>query len=147
MTTSTPKDLVVTLTTAGAPVVQPGTAFQIGADTPCGTFFLFSYFSAPDRGVAHSMQFANCGEPDPTGNDGVSLEPVVKTTGNAISYTVPFRTLPKQIKLGSSFSALTAYTAVADPVVGFGPGDFSPNDAGTEAASFDFAKGSSWKVG
>ena len=145
VTTVTPKDLVITLTLDGDAEVLPGTSYQIGAETPCGHLFAFSYFSALDGGTGHSLQFAACGEADPTdtadGEASVLLEPTVALSGKTITYTVPARELPSKIGMSSTFTELVAYTALTEPVVGYATADFVPESA------IDFAVGDSARLG
>ena len=144
VTTVTPKDLVVTMTLAGAPEVTPGVSYQIGAETECGHLFVYSYFSAADGGPTDVFQFSGCGGADPASTDGeanLSIEPTVAISGSTITWTVPARALPKSIGLSSTWTELTAYTAVTEPVIGYATADFVPESA------VDYATGASARLG
>lgn len=135
------KDFIVSIQLAAAPTVLPGTSYQVmGENAACGTFYAFVYFSALDGGQTSSMQFGNCGTPNAAGQDNWLLEPAVKVDGNKIVFTVSAKTMPPQVKAGSPFNQLIAYTAPTEPVVGYSVVDFAPDDAVAEAGSFDFAK-------
>jgi hypothetical protein len=142
--TKTPKDLVVTMTLAGPPAIDPGISYQIGAETDCGHLFVYSYFSALDAGPADSFQFSGCGGEDATQPDGeanftVDAPAVIK--GNTITYTVSAKALPKEIGMKSVFTELLAYTAVTEPAVGYATADFVPESA------IDYATGDAAVLG
>jgi hypothetical protein len=135
------KDFTITMTLAGDANVLPGTSYQVIADnTPCGTLYAFTYFSALDAGPGNSLQFGHCGEVTPQG-DSALLDPTVTVAGKTITWSVPMKTLPPQVKAGSAISGMYAYTAPTEPVVGFSGVDFlsiaGPEAA--EAATFDYA--------
>jgi hypothetical protein len=142
--TKTPKDLVVTMTLAGPPAIDPGISYQIGAETDCGHLFVYSYFSAVDAGPADSFQFSGCGGEDPASTDGeanFTVDAPAKVSGNTLTYTVSAKALPKEISMKSVFTELIAYTAVTEPVVGYATADFVPESA------IDFATGDSAALG
>lgn len=141
------KDFTITIEVAGKPSVQPGTSYQIlGENAACGTFFAFSYYGV--TGPDNSVQFGTCGVPDETGQDNFVIEPNVKVDGNKIIFTIPAKALPKEVKAGSLFSELTAYTAVTEPVFGYSPVDFAPNAAAADAVAIDHAVASKdYKLG
>lgn len=119
------KEVTITMEPAAAPVINPGSSYQIGADLgACGTLYVFSYWSLADAGTGHSWQ-NGCMPPDETGATQGSITPKVTIKGNKITWSVPYKSLPKQMqKLGFKFTGLKAYTAVTEPVVGYTPADF-----------------------
>jgi hypothetical protein len=136
VTTLKPKDLVVSMQLGATPAVQPGTSYQIGAETDCGHLFIFSYFGA--GAPENSFQFSGCGGEDPASTDGeanFTIDPAVTVAGNTLTFTVPAKALPPEITIKDTFTELVAYTAVTEPVVGYATADFVPESA------IDFASG------
>ncbi|HVE97597.1 MAG TPA: hypothetical protein VNA12_00265 [Mycobacteriales bacterium] len=139
------KDLVVTFTLGSAPTMGSLPSYNLRGDVAgCGTFLLYSYTRAAG-GMApdHNLVFSGCGsETDPaTGDPEQALTPTAEIKGNAIIYTVKFAEMPKEIQK-ATFDAMTAWTAPAEPVVGYTVADFVDEGAFDSAAST-----SSFKVG
>jgi hypothetical protein len=112
----TPKSLVVTLTLAAPPtsdgMVMYGVDSQLAG---CGELYL-QYM--PGAKLLDSFDYADCGgDPsDPTTNGGSSFDGVPDVVGNSIVWTLPLKSLPGEVKPGSVFSKLNAYTDFVDPV-------------------------------
>lgn len=144
-TTSTPKDFVVTLDLDGDPLVTPGVTYYIGVDTPCGALHFQTRFSTIEAGEGTSAYFMECGPEDLTVPSvplyTYYLEPTVTKGEHKITYTVPFRAMPKQIKVGSMFGDPFAFTAATDPVFGFDTVTF-----GDKSTAIDYASGGSFKL-
>lgn len=102
----TPAKLVVTATYAAAPSTDPYVSHQLVFNAgDCGEIYM-EVFSGGTFGSAGCLE------------DG--FEPSVKIVDNTIVYTLPFNTIGKQyLKAGASLTDLVAYTAVADPVLGY----------------------------
>ena len=133
-----PKDFKVTMTLAGTASVAPGVSYQIGVDTGCGHSYIYAYFSAPDAGPS-SLQFAECGTAGVNGT-GLLVDHTFTPTGTTLVWTAPYNTMPKQLGVGSFWTAPVAYTAVTEPVVGYTTADFVPETA------VDYAKGDDFKL-
>jgi hypothetical protein len=142
-TVSTPKNLVVHLELAAAPDQAPGTFYEVGAETACGTFTV-SYYKSPVLGQSPGGSFSECG-PE---NDLVppfpiytySLSPDLKLGDDFIEWTIPFKSLPKEIKLGKVWDAPFAYVSPADPVFGIDSQTFTSifgADTGYDVATGD----------
>lgn len=144
-TTYVPKDFVVTLKLAGAPSQEPGVDYWISAGSACGDLTLQSYYDASAQGMVQFTNFSDCGPDQSVAGLTVNtydLSPDVVFGADFISYTMPFKSLPKQIKLGSTFTAPYVYTALADPLVGFDTVGFVD-----PATAVDDAKGADFKLG
>jgi hypothetical protein len=144
VTTTTPKDLVVTLKLAGAPAQTPGVLYDTSVNTACGALQLQSYYDASAQGMVDYSNFAECG-PDNT-LAGVTINtydmsPTVVFGPTSISYTISFKALPKEIKLGATWDSPSAYTALSDPLFGFDTVTFVD-----PATAIDTATGSSFKL-
>jgi hypothetical protein len=110
-----PTALVLTLTLA-APPASDSTVYALDATLPgCGDFLL----TYTPGATLESFNFAECGGDgsDPTGN-GTSFEGAPEVVGNSVVWTLPFKSLPGDVKPGTTFSDLNAYTDFADPAVG-----------------------------
>ena len=143
-TTYTPKDFQVTMTLAGDAKVQPGVSYQIGVDTGCGHMFVFAYTSAGAAGgTDSSMQVSLCGADDPTdpdGNAGVQLDHTFAAVGKTLVWTMPYKSVPKEMAIGTSWDAPVAYTALTEPAVGYTTADF------VEQTAIDYATGDGFKL-
>lgn len=128
VTTQTPKDLVVTLLLHDDATAVPGTYYEVGAETACGTFSVSLYNSPALGGDVEGGSFSECG-PDNT-LAGVTintfdLSPALTRAGNKLTWSIPFKTLPKQIVLGKSWGSPYAYISPADPVFGIDTNTFT----------------------
>lgn len=135
--------LLVTVTTAGPAALNPGSSYNIkGEVSGCGSFIAYSYWGAREAGASHQFNFIGCGpEADPTtGDPEANLDPTATISGNTLTYALPFKDIPKEIKLKTRFSELVAWTAVTEPVVGYTPADFEQIG---EAGATDWATGTS----
>jgi hypothetical protein len=118
----TPKELVITLSLAGAPAPVPGTLYGVTAVTDCGLLELTAAMTAPGLAYGGSGSFFECGPPQEVAGVTVTptyVSPRVTTTATAVVFTVPWSALPKEIGLGDEWFDLGAYTTLADPVIGF----------------------------
>ncbi|HEV2891367.1 MAG TPA: hypothetical protein VGX28_13425 [Frankiaceae bacterium] len=104
----TPSKLVVDVTYSAAPSTDPYVSHQVTFTAPgCGNVYLEIY-SGGTFGVADCL-------PEDT-----SFDVSYKAAGNVLSISLPFNTIGKQyFKVGSSLTDLAAYTALADPVLGY----------------------------
>ncbi len=119
----TPQSLVVTMKLVSAPSVAPGTYYGVVAGvTRCGAFELGARFTAfPTPGYNADATFSDCGTPDDTAGFTLTtfrMEPVLTIGSDSMKWTIPYKALPKKIRVGQVFFDLTAYTAPADPVSG-----------------------------
>lgn len=112
----TPKSLVITLTLAAPPTTDGSTVYGVDSQLPgCGEVY-FQYM--PGARLLDSFNYADCGgDPsDPTTNGGSSFDSEPEITGNSIVWTVPFKAMPGDVKPGSVFEKINAYTDFVDPV-------------------------------
>jgi hypothetical protein len=110
------KNLVLTLSLAAPPTSDGTTVYAIDANrTGCGNFYV-NYM--PGANVLDSFNYADCGgDPsDPTGG-GTSFDGVPEVKGNNIVWTLPLKSLPGEVKVGSTFTALNAFTDFVDPAL------------------------------
>ena len=113
-TAYTPKALVVSMTLAEPPSAVPGALYEIDAETAaCGTLYL--YFTPDGSG---SGGLVGCGEADATGSDTTALDVEPTVAGKVVTWTLPLKSLPAQMKVGSSISEIRAYSTQVDPVTG-----------------------------
>lgn len=137
----TPDTLVVKMTLAAAPKTSGGTyAYNTDASvTGCG-YFQTLYSPGATLGDGHF--FMECGSPaDETGSTATLIPTAAKVAGNTITWSIKLRTLPKQIKVGSTWSGFNAYTDITEPVFGL-------IGAGLFTGGVDEASGTkSWKLG
>lgn len=115
------KNLVLTLTLAAPPAADGMVVYGIDADLAgCGDFYV-SYM--PGAKLLDSFNYASCGgnPSDPTG-DGTSFDGSPEVKGTSIIWTFPLKSLPGDVKAGSQFTAVNAYTDFVDPATSiFGP--------------------------
>lgn len=143
-TTYTPKDFVVTLKLAGAPSVIPGITYYTGVNTACGDLHFQTSFNVIDAGEGTTAYFAECGPDQDVAGIVINtfdVSPTVTKTADSIVYSMPFKTLPKEIKLGSGFDAPYAFVAATDPVFGFDTVTF-----GDKSTAIDYAEGAGFKL-
>jgi hypothetical protein len=110
------KNLVVQLTLAGAPDSNGTTIYEVDAQLAgCGVFTM-SY--SPGASLIESSGFAECGgDGTPTGS-GTLFDALPEVTGSTMTWTLPLKGLPGDVKVGSAFSSIYAYTDLVDPVTG-----------------------------
>jgi hypothetical protein len=111
----TPTALVLTLTLAAPP--ESSTVYALDATLPgCGDFLLTYQPGA----TLESFNFADCGgDPsDPTTNGSSSFDGAPEVIGNSIVWTLPFKSLPGDVKPGTTFTDVNAYTDFTDPALG-----------------------------
>lgn len=152
VTTYTPTKLVVTQTLAGAPSTTLGTRYRIEATVDgCGQFDI--YYVNGASGPTGSAWF-DCPEGG-LGESGTLLDVVPKISGSTMTWELPLKTLPREVKVGSVLSAFRAYTDLGDPLTGIlGTGEGAanllviPNDPTVGVAVADVATGTGvWKIG
>lgn len=102
----TPAKLTVAVTYSAAPSTDAYVSHQVAFTAPgCGEVYLEMY-------TGGTFGSADCLE-DP-------FDFSYKADGNVLTVTLPFNTVGKQyFKVGSSLTDLVAYTAFADPVLGY----------------------------
>jgi hypothetical protein len=91
--------------------------------------------------VGPGTVFMECGSaPDETGSTATLLTPKVTAVGDTITWFLPLKTLPKEIKAGSVITDFAAFTDVVEPVLGsLGTSELVPQasvDAATGAGSY-----------
>jgi hypothetical protein len=133
----TPTGLQITLTMTAAPSTVPGSSYGVTADhSLCGALRLQIYYS--ESGAQTYGDLASCGsntDPTSTNPEQAVVAFTPKVDGNKLVITVPFKTLPKQVKVGTLIDNITAYTSTAEFVVaGYQPTDFEPS-AGVDIAT------------
>jgi hypothetical protein len=144
----TPKALVVTLGLAGAPSVAPGTYYAVGAVTDCGALTMsasLTALSAPSYGG--SGTFFECGPEQEVAGVVVTpfgVSPTITLGATSVVFTVPWKSLPKEIALGDSWFDLQGYTTLSDPVIGFDSQTFT-SIFGVDTV-LDLAKGEQAKL-
>lgn len=118
------KEFIIKVELAAPPAVSPVATYNIGANIGgCGTLLVYSYWGALDGGPSHRWT-ARCG-PDTGQGPRTTLHPKVTIKGNTLTYSVPFKSMPKEMqRKGFAFTDLYAYTAPGDPVYGITPADF-----------------------
>lgn len=142
--TYTPKKLVVTLNLAGAPGDAPF-AYEAAAEVAgCGTVrFTYTPGTVYSDIVSDSMLWYDCGEPDGTTGDTLTLitDVSLKKGPKSLTWEYPIKAFPKVIKPGVAFSDFHVLADLTDPVLGlYGPKDAAaPLDEGTGAGV--------WKLG
>lgn len=129
-TVYTPSKLVVNVTYAAAPSADPHVSHQVTFTAPgCGTVYLEIY-SGGTYGNADCLP------------EDSAFDISYKASGNTLSLSLPFNTIGKQyLKRGAALTDLVAYTAVADPLLGFESqevGGLVLGEAGADAA-IDYA--------
>jgi hypothetical protein len=144
VTVATPTGIRIVLGMAAAPSTTPGSSYGINAEhSGCGAMRLQIYYS--QNGPEQYGDLAGCGDnTDPTSTNPeqfrINFSP--KIEGNNLVVQVPFKALPKQFKVGSAISDISAYTSTAEFVVaGYQPTDFEPS-AGIDIATTDKI----WKI-
>lgn len=127
--TYTPTKLVVSLTTAGVPVQQPGVKYRADAQIEsCGNIS-FTYSNGAAAGaLAFSQLIVGCGGgPGTTGGDTLLLDPAVSVKGNSVVWSVSLKSLPKNARVGALLYRFESSVDVTDPAFGL----LSPDDFGS----------------
>jgi hypothetical protein len=110
-----PKLLVVTMELAGPPATQFVSYEMRQEVSGCG---YLSFLYTPGGSQADGIISSACYEPEPTtGSPNIVLFSP-KVDGNKVIWRVNLVILPKPVKLGATFSGLTAMTQYAEPVTG-----------------------------
>lgn len=131
-----PKYLVVELTLSGPPSSTGTTLYEVDTElTGCGSFSM-SY--SPGAKLIESSGYASCGgDGSPTGS-GTLFDALPEVKGSTLIWTFALKALPGNVRRGSTFTALSAHTALVDPVTGLlGPAAIDPalsyDNASTDA--------------
>ncbi|HVF05477.1 MAG TPA: hypothetical protein VNA20_11615 [Frankiaceae bacterium] len=138
----TPTGIVVTITTAAPPSTTPTSSYGLsGTHSACGLLRMQIYYS-PDGPTTYG-DLADCGsDGNATNPDQFSIDFSPKIQGNNLVLAIPFKSLPKQFKVGTFLDKITAYTSTAEFVAaGYQPADVNP-DAGIDTVTAEKA----WKV-
>jgi hypothetical protein len=133
------KSLVLTLTLAAPPTTDGTTLYGVdGSLAGCGDFYVNFM---PGAQLGDTFNYANCGgDPASATGSGTSFDGAPEVKGNSIVWTLPLKSLPGDVKVGSSFSGLNALTDFVDPVTGiigsYGAGGPALEDTATTDAAF-----------
>lgn len=141
------KKLVVTMTLADAVVTQPGFTYELSADTTtCGRVTFSSQNGSPYTTITSLNGWADWGDCTKPNSDGEpsSVELLtVAVKGNTLTWSMPIKMLPKDMKLGTVFSGFEARVDPTNPAI-----PFPSSTTGTERGLIDIGKGTtSWKLG
>lgn len=134
------KDLVITLGTSSAPTLGGAPSYNMRGDVSgCGTFLLYVFTSA-EAGTSSTFQTNGCGnDTDTTGEPAQYVDVTdVVVKGTSVVFTIPVNAMPTEIKK-ATFSNLFAWSAPAEPIIGYTPAEFVPQtafDSGTGTGSF-----------
>ena len=152
VTTYTPTKLVITETLAAAPSTQPGTRYRVEATIDgCGQ--LDVYYTNGAEGPLGSV-WLDCPE-GALGESGTLLDVFPRISGSTLTWELPLKMLPREVRVGSVLSEFRAYTDLGDPVIGIlGTGEGAsnalivPGDPTVGLAVADLATGTAtWKLG
>lgn len=135
----TPDTLVVKLELAAPPTSLPPVVYEVdSANSACG--FIYLYWDPEELG---SGGLVECGsEEDATGSTATVLEVVPVLTGSTITWSMPFNTLPKEIRVGTTITDVHSFVALAEPITGLSTALF------TAVADIDDAdSGAVYKIG
>lgn len=140
--TYTPRKLVVTLNLSGAPMTNPGVAYEVSSDVAgCGTVrFTYTPSTVFGQVLGDASIWVDCGEPDPTTGDTLLLmsNATFELGAKSITWTVNIKSLPKAVKVGAKLSGFRAAVDIVDPVFGLQgtPDTGTPIDEGIGAGSW-----------
>lgn len=137
-----PPSLVVEMELAGPPDGQL-VSYETRAEAEGCGYFWTSY--APGTvftqalGSAPASYFMECGSPpDGTGSTATLIDAQFRIDGNTLRWSVALDSIAKELRSGSTFTSMEAYTQVAEPVFGiFGTGSDLPlpiDEASTDGA-------------
>ena len=113
----TPKAVVISMELQDAIDTSGTTLYEIDANLPgC------SYFTLVTQPGSQVGDYSSCGSEssDPTAT-GTDLGATADIQGKVITWTLPFASLPDQLKAGATFDTISAVTGTVDPVEGAGP--------------------------
>ncbi len=117
--TYTPTALVVTLELAAPPGTNRGDGYQFRAEAAeCGFFILRYHPGAVARAENGSLITAcgGAGGVPPAKEAFFNVNPTV--AGNTITWVMKLSTLPRDIRVGTTFTNFVAYAGLVDPVIG-----------------------------
>lgn len=131
----------IDITMAAPPSTQVTSSYGIIAThSVCGAMRLQIYYTP--TGPETYGDLAECGAGGTTSDSQFAITFSPKVDGNVLRFELPIKTLPKEFKVGSVLSDISAYTSNAEPLVaGYQPTDFEPT-AGTDTAVAE----KTWKV-
>lgn len=111
------KSLVLTLTLAAPPTTDGTTLYGVDGNLGgCGDFYV-NYM--PGAQLGETFNYADCGgDPSSATGGGTSFDATPEVKGNSIVWTLPIKSLPGDVKVGSTFTGLNALTDFVDPVTG-----------------------------
>jgi hypothetical protein len=134
-----PKYLVLRLTLAAPPTTDGTTLYAVDGNLGgCGDFYV-NYM--PGANLGDTFNYADCGgDPsDPTGS-GTAFDATPDVKGNVITWTLPLKSLPGDVKRGATFTGLNALTDFVDPVTGivgsYGLGGPAVEDTASSDATY-----------
>jgi hypothetical protein len=155
--TYTPKALVVSMVMADAIDTTGAVVYEADAKVDgCGTLSLYAQFGVTGAVNDPSGGLLGCGGSgslDPTGavpapaagllaSSSTSLTVTPTVVGKTITWTLDFSEAPAVLKAGASITGFDVYTALSDPVLGFGPYLFDSTFYSDQVAS-----DSTYKIG
>ncbi|HVE63287.1 MAG TPA: hypothetical protein VNB94_05750 [Mycobacteriales bacterium] len=125
-------DLVITFTLATEPPTTGVSSYVFGASAKgCGTFYLYTYTSALAAGARRSvLKIYDC-LGDAAGE--TTAYPSLAVRGRSLVHRIPFAKMPPEIRR-TVLRGMYAFTAPAEPVLGFTAADVEPS-----ATAFDYA--------
>jgi hypothetical protein len=141
-----PKKLLVTMTMAGDVVTEPGLTYEIQAETvPCGTVTFTAEQGSPYSSVTGVNGWADWGTCTVPGSDGaptsVELLPV-EVSGKTLQWKFSLKLIPKELKVGTTFTDFEARVDPTNPVI-----PFPSNATGTTLGLIDKATAPGpWKL-
>lgn len=143
--TYTPTHLVVTMALADKPVEQPGVRFKVEAQVQgCGVA-AFSYAPGTVYAglVGPATLFLGCGGSDELSGYSQILMPKLAVSGNRLVWTLAIKALPKNVRVGATFTDLNASIDLVEPVLGVQGSEETGGPALVDAA----ATKATWKLG
>lgn len=119
----------ITISMAEPPSTTPTSSYGItGVHTVCGNLRLQIYYG--ESGPTTYGDLAACGtntDPTATNPEQFAIDFSPKIEGKDLVLQIPLKTLPKEFKVGTSVTDITAYTSTAEFLVaGYQPTDFEP---------------------
>ena len=114
-----PTRLFATMTTAGAPVDEPGVKYIVEAQAEsCGAVvFTYSPAAAADVVGAAQLRVACGGPPGTAGGNTLFLDPQFAIKGSKLIWSVPLKSLPKNVRAGGLLYGFKAHVDVTDPAL------------------------------
>lgn len=141
-----PKKLLVTMTLAGDVITAPGLTYEVQAETaPCGTVTFTAEQGSPYSSVTGVNGWADWGSCTVPGSDGaptsVELLPV-EVSGKTLQWKFSLKLIPKELKVGTSFTDFEARVDPTNPLI-----PFPSNATGTTLGLIDKATAPGpWKL-